>query len=1156
MTSSPRSLLGRSFCGHLVSSAGGALNDNFIRFAFVFTIEELGSGWAENAKPILGMAFLIPFLIFAPTAGSLGDKWPMRRIFLGVRGIELPLVVMATISLWSGSTVAMIVSLALLGLQSTVFAPSKYAAVPLIVGERRIEPANAWIQGVTTISILIGTTLPMVLDPEVRRFLGVDQVPGHTMVLCVGLGVAALGFFGALMIRPIPAQDPARPVVLPLDIRKQVGALNRDPGLWGPVAGLCGFWCLGAITQLAVVGIAIDYADCNAFGAAVFLTSLSLGILAGAALAPLLIARWCPAALPVLGALLTGTALLSFCSIASDGGATAAIPDGDRPAWKLLVEQVRPHVDLLWWLFVSGIGAGAWTVALNSLLQLRADRRRRALVYSGANVMSNLAMIGAFAAMFALATVGLDDLAILYLCGVLVVAAGAAMAVLFRIELAGWLFTFGVRLLWKVRVVGAANFPRHGGCVVIANHTSFADGPVLITHLPRAARFLVLADFFDRPISGFGLRASRCIPVRADSRHRALVESIGAAVAAAADGEVVGIFPEGKISGTGALDRFRPGVEKIAARAGVPVVPVHLDGLARDFTSKARNRDRFRLRRRVVLRIGAPLAPDATAGNMRHQIMRLAHRTALAEAARDRRTLGRAALARARRSPGRRAIADAGGELSYLQLAAAALAVKRLLGLGADEERVGVLLPPGRGGSIVNLALAFAGRTAVNLNHTAGAAGMRRMVEIAGLKTLITARKYTERIGEPEFDLRRVDVEDLLPRIGKLASLANACRVLLCPHRLLSRDRPDDVACVVFSSGSTGDPKGVQLTHRQIHANIRGVERHLQLAPGRDALLCPLPLFHSFGLIIGHWLPLVLGIPAAAHPDPTDARSLGRLAERYRPSFVVTTATFVRGWLRRIEPEQFSSLRFAVAGAERCPTELQERFRERYSAELLEGYGCTELGPVVSVNLPADLASVENEVGAKPGTVGRPLPGIEVATMDPETREELPQGERGLLVVRSPARMLGYLERDDLTEKAFVLDGYDTGDVGYVDDDGFVTITGRLARFAKVGGEMVPLDHVEERLAEELRKLEGGDDGGAPDLAVAAVPDRSKGERMVVLHTGMRTEPADLLAEAGDLPALFRPRARDFHRVDELPVLGTGKRDIKGLRALAEEVAG
>lgn len=520
----------------------------------------------------------------------------------------------------------------------------------------------------------------------------------------------------------------------------------------------------------------------------------------------------------------------------------------------------------------------------------------------------------------------------------------------------------------------------------------------------------------------------------------------------------------------------------------------------------------------------------------------LSYAAARARADADTRTLGRALLHHVRRRPRQLAVMDAQGALSHASLAGAALALFPHLGLAEGETTVGVLLPAGRGGAVVNVALAFAGRTAVNLNHTVGEAQLARMISLAGIRTVITAERYLERIERPALPGRLVLVDQLLPSIPKRRMALASARAVLLPASRVDRARPDDVATIIFSSGSTAEPKGIMLTHRQLLANTDAIMEHLDLRLERDVVLSPLPLFHAFGLLPGLWLGLVNGVAVAAQADPMDGAALGQLALRSHATFLISTPTFVRGYMRRVTKEQFASLRFAVVGAEKCPSELREAFRELYDRPLLEGYGATELGPAAAVNLP------ERQ---RDGSVGQPLPGVEVFTVDPDTLAPLPTGSEGVLAIRSASCMAGYLHRADLTQAAFLDEAYNTGDMGRVDANGYLYITGRLARFAKVAGEMVPLDLVEELLQNQVTARHG------PELAVAvaAVPDARRGERLVVMHTGVPGGPEELLAALDGQPNLFKPRPKDVFQVLAIPVLGTGKRDLGGVKALAAQCA-
>lgn len=530
---------------------------------------------------------------------------------------------------------------------------------------------------------------------------------------------------------------------------------------------------------------------------------------------------------------------------------------------------------------------------------------------------------------------------------------------------------------------------------------------------------------------------------------------------------------------------------------------------------------------------------------------RLSYEQALARAARDTRTLGGQLLRRARKHPSKVAVTDFGGSLTRQRLVAAALALTPELELAPSERAVGILLPPGRGGAIANVALTLDGRTAVNLNHTAGNAQLARMCRMADLSTVVSSRTYLRRIarrgGEVELPrgTRVVLVEDVLARLrtrrGKLRVLAQILRLRVLPPDRIDKARTDDVAAILFSSGTTADPKGVQLTHRQLLANADGILEHMDLREEEGCVLTALPLFHSFGYGPGLWMALAMGLGVAGQADPFDGAALGELCAASGATILIATPTFARGYMRRVPAEQFRSLRFGLVSAERCPRELQDAFLKKYGAPLLEGFGCTELAPGVAIN---------SERHHRYGSVGRPMSGVEVLIVDPETFEPCEGRCEGLIIVRSAARMRGYLGREDLTEQAFLLGGYNTGDIGHFDEDGYLYITGRQARFAKIGGEMVPLDHVEEALQAAVSEA-GADE--ACEVAVAAVHDWRRGERLLVLHTGrLPAAPEDLIAALDELPALWRPKASAFHEVEELPMLGTGKRSLGEIQKMAE----
>ena len=478
-------------------------------------------------------------------------------------------------------------------------------------------------------------------------------------------------------------------------------------------------------------------------------------------------------------------------------------------------------------------------------------------------------------------------------------------------------------------------------------------------------------------------------------------------------------------------------------------------------------------------------------------------------------------------------------------LLGAGLALAQRLKQEVSEPRVGILLPPGAGGTIANLGCVLAGKTPVNLNFTSGRAAAESAVRQAGLKTLITAKAMEDKVGEhfPRTE-RKLNLAVVLKE-EKRAAVFWSLLALLLPAEWLAalagvpKEGGENEAGLLFTSGSTGEPKGVVLTHRNILSNLRQIEGVLgELNIG--SLLGCLPLFHSFGFTVTLWWPLTGGPRVVAYPSPLDPHALGEVISGHGVELLVTTPTFLRALMRRAGKEKLGGLRIVVTGAEKLPGSLREEFAEKIGVNVYEGYGMTEASPVVSVNVPG---------AEKAGSVGKPVGGMEVRTVDEITRQVLPPGEAGILEFKGPNVFPGYLGRPDLTDKVLRDGWYHSADYGHVDPNGFLFIEGRRARFSKVGGEMVPHGVVEEELAKWCKQNHGAE--GVWEVMVTAVEDEKKGESLVVLHA-VDLDPAEAekaLREAG-LPNLWVPKK--FKRVDKIPLLASGKLDLAAARKMAQ----
>ncbi len=486
-----------------------------------------------------------------------------------------------------------------------------------------------------------------------------------------------------------------------------------------------------------------------------------------------------------------------------------------------------------------------------------------------------------------------------------------------------------------------------------------------------------------------------------------------------------------------------------------------------------------------------------------------------------------------------------------------ALVLRRLLErhvLAPDEKRVGVLLPPSTGGLVVNAALALMGRVAVNLNYSASEETINACIQAAGIRHVLTSGKVLEKLGMNLVG-EIVLLESFKDKVTFGDKLAGVVGGYLTPVATLERRLGlakidmQDMVTIIFTSGSTGRPKGVVLTHENIVSNIRAFESAVHLDRD-DVLLGILPFFHAFGYTVTLWAPLILDVAGAYHFNPLDARQVGKLCQETKATILLSTPTFLRSYIKRVEPADFATLDVVVVGAEKMPIPVADAFEKRFGVRPVEGYGATELAPVAAVNIPPTRSRTA-EADLREGSIGKPLPGVRARVVDPETLVELPLETEGMLEVTGPNLMQGYLDDPDKTAEV-VKDGwYITGDMARIDPDGFIYITGRQSRFSKIGGEMVPHLRVEEEIQEYL----AAEDEERQLAVVTGVPDEKKGERLVVLHLPIDKTPDEIVTalRTKGLPNLWVPGTDCFLEVPELPLLGSGKLDLKGLAKVALE---
>lgn len=727
-----------------------------------------------------------------------------------------------------------------------------------------------------------------------------------------------------------------------------------------------------------------------------------------------------------------------------------------------------------------------------------------------------------------------------------------------------WVCWLAAKLVYRIRTLGTQHIPATGPALIVCNHVSYIDGILLLAASRRHVRFVIEADFVNRGLVGWVLRRIGAVPMPrgGPKATRAALTAINEALNG---GALIGLFPEAYPTRSGAMLPFRRGFELIARQVDVPVIPACIDRMWGSiwsyFGGKLYWKCPHRGRGPVRVAFGSALPANANAFQARSAVQVLLSQCAK-ERARTILPVHRRFVRVAARQPFRPCLIDSIGTtrvLNYAKTTVAAVCLAKCLRprLG-DAAMVGIWLPSSTGGVFANLALCLLGKTAVNLNYTAGPDLVRSAVRQCGIRSILTSKRFLAKLScEPGEGVELIALEEILPQVGRWMKISTLLKVLLLPGFVLDRvlglrnHAAEDLATIVFSSGSTGEPKGVMLTHSNIAANVDAFLEHANFTRN-DRVLGILPFFHSFGYTVTMWGPMLIGGSATYLPDPRAAKEVGDAAREHQCTVMASTATFLRFYLRRCGADDFKSMRLIVCGAEKLPVSLADDFAAKFSVRPLEGYGCTELSPVVSVNVPDIEIAGLTQVRSKAGTIGHPLPGIACRIVHAESGDSMAEDSEGLLLVTGPNVMRGYLNRDEETRKK-VRDGwYDTGDIGRIDAEGFITLTGRLSRFAKIGGEMVPLERLEEEFHAAMNTTDRV-------LAVAAVPDEKRGERVVVMHLALPDgrNPKSLCNDltTRGLPNLWIPDSRDFFPVDEMPILGSGKLDLQRLKQLAMSVA-
>ncbi len=1089
----------RGFQSFLWTQFLGAFNDNVFKMivsvaAVAYTAGDAAAG--SRYLALTGVVFVLPFLLFAGWAGQIADRFSKSKVLIVTKSFEIVTMVLALFALQAASMPALLVILFLLAAQANFFSPAKYGILPEFLPERDLSRANALLELTTFVAIVLGGGLGTYLFEMWKH----EQWKMSAFLIALAV-IGSLCSLGIRRVPPSPSQEKFHwnPFA---EIVKGMKILAHDKPMALTVAGISVFWMIGGLVQLALVVFVNETLHGHESQIGVLVAALAIGIGAGSIVAGRLSGDSIEMGFVAPAGLAMG---ISACGLGTATTQNAAFV----------------------WLTLIGFFGGLFIVPLNTFLQDEAAPAEKGRLLATNNFINMLGVILASGALY-----GAHDLLhwsagqIFFASGLFCVA--VAVYIFWSHLLASTVrFTFktAVHLLFRIEQRGA--IPVKGPAVLVANHVSYADALLISATTGRVVRWVMWKAIYDKAPRLFRLMSA--VPIDLE-RPRDAVQALLTCRKEIEAGEIVGIFPEGAITRDGEIHDFKRGYERIAeGKAGVqaPVIPIAISGMWGHplSMSPAKNFGRW-FRPTIQIHIGEAQMSSATPETLQSTVQDLAGNPA------D--TLGSRFVAAARARWNSLGLADSfGKQATFGEALIGAQLLRGWLDRQAPgEDRIGLLLPNSVGAALANIAVSLGGRTAVNLNFTSGPASMQSAIAQCGIKTIFTSKLFLTR-QKIEAMPGAVYIEELLPKFSKFDKL----KAFLAARFLsVAKGSAGDVAAIIFSSGSTGEPKGVELTHRNLLANMDSVAQVYPVSSA-DVMLGILPFFHSFGFTYNLWFPLLQRFPVILHTNPSDAKTIGELSEKYGATFLLSTPTFAATYARKCTKEQFSKVRYVLVGAEKLRPAVAQQFHEKFGLIMNEGYGCTEMSPVVAVNSPT---------AAKLESVGKPLPGVSVRLVDPVTYEPVAEGQEGMLLVTGANRMKGYLNQPERTAKVLHDGFYITGDMARLDADGFLYITGRLSRFSKIGGEMVPHLRIEECLQEILGDAQG---------LVLGVPDESRGEKLVVLHTSTLAPAAMIehLNNAG-LPALWIPKPNQFVKVEAIPTLGTGKTDLRKSLELATEM--
>lgn len=1117
----------------------GAFNDNVFKNALVVLITyQISQATNANAQILVTLAtgiLIFPFFLFSATAGQLADKFEKSKMIIMIKLAEILIMLLAVVGFYSHQIPLLMFTLFLLGTQAAFFGPLKYAILPEHLKPDELVAGNGLIEAGTFLSILLGTILGGVL---------ILTTYGAAFISFAVLLFAVSGFISSLYIPKTMTHASHLPISFNF-IQETFKVIRYSKERWDIflcILGISWFWLVGATFIAEFPVFTKDILNANHGVFIFFLTLFSLGIAIGSLFCNRLSKGKVRATYVPLGAL--GIALFTFdLYFASKTHIATGSQLLSLGQFLFSMKGWRISVDIL----LIAIFGGIYTVPLYALLQFRSEQDHRARIIASNNILNALFMVAAALVTIIMLKIGFTVSQVFFVVALSTFLVAIYICKLLPDILLKAIFRFILKTLYRVEVKGMENYYRSGKRVlIIANHTSFLDAILLAAYLPDRLTFAI--NTYTAKKSWIKLFLRLVNTHKVDPTNPMALKSV---IDIVKQEKKCVIFPEGRLTTTGALMKIYEGPGLIADKARAKLLPIRIQGAQYTHFSRLDGKVQLRWMPKITLTIFPAQTLDVNremkGRKRREQISYKLYdlmTEVMFESSPYRQTLFTSLIdARAAHGLSHEIAEDIErAPINYHQFITRSFILGGIIAKGTKAgENVGVLLPNMVTNGLIFFGLQAFCRVPVMLNFSTGARNIAIACQTAKIKKVYTSRKFVEvsKLHDAIAAIQAVNtqviyLEDLRAQVSLIDKLKGMLMGLFprIAYELINRHttdwlNPDVPAVILFTSGSEGTPKGVVLSHKNLQANRFQLSACVDFT-ARDVAFNALPVFHSFGLTAGMLLPLLSGIKVFFYPSPLHYRIIPELAYDVNASLLFGTDTFLTGYAKYAHQYDFYSIRYIFAGAEKLREETRTIWSQKFGVRIFEGYGTTETAPVLAVNTPMQ---------SKIGSVGRLLPGIRYQLKEVQGIER-----GGILTVTGPNIMSGYI----FAENPGVIQSppggwYETGDVVEVDTVGFVTIKGRVKRFAKIGGEMVSLGMVEQ-LIQNLW----------PDHQHAALclPDARKGEQITLATTNPNAAREEIVnhAKKNQIAEIAIPKKVVV--LQEMPLLGTGKVDYNNLKTL------